>query len=140
MASSRMFEVSTPITFEAFMARALHDPQHGYYARRISGVGRGGDFTTAPMLSEAPARAISTWAAMAMKETGCRDLIEIGPGEGTLAAGVLRNLPWHLRWKTRLHLVETSVPLAARQRGLLGKRAHYHHRFKTLSTAAEGRQ
>ncbi len=134
-----MFEVSTPITFEAFMARALHDPQHGYYARRISGVGRGGDFTTAPMLSEAPARAISTWAAMAMKETGCRDLIEIGPGEGTLAAGVLRNLPWHLRWKTRLHLVETSVPLAARQREILGRRASYHTRIQDALDGCGGK-
>lgn len=112
------------------MARALHDPQHGYYARRISGVGRRGDFTTAPMLSEAPAAAIADWAAKALKETGCRDLIEIGPGEGELAAGVLRNLPWKLRWKTRLHLVETSVPLAARQRKLLGKRASYHTRIQ----------
>jgi len=115
-----------PIPFEQFMAQALHDPQHGYYARRISGVGRRGDFTTAPMLSEAPARAIAAWAARAMRESGSRNLIEIGPGEGTLAAGVLRHLPWHLRWRTRLHLVETSAPLAERQRKLLGKRATWH--------------
>lgn len=134
-----MFEISTPISFEKFMARALHDPQHGYYSRRISGVGRRGDFTTAPMLSEAPARAVATWAAMALKETGCRDLIEIGPGEGTLAAGVLRNLPWKMRWKTRLHLVETSVPLAARQRELLGRRASYHLRIQEALEACGGK-
>src|SRR6478609_2354584 len=100
------------VTFEQFMARALHDPEHGYYARRIHAVGRRGDFTTAPMLSDAPARAIAAWAVRAMRETGCRDLIEIGPGEGTLAAAVLKHLPWHVRWQTRLHLVETSTPLA----------------------------
>ncbi len=115
-----------PVSFEQFMARALHDPQHGYYARRITGIGRRGDFTTAPMLSEAPARAIAGWAAKALRETGCRNLIEIGPGEGTLAAAVVRNLPWHIRWKTRLHLVETSAPLTARQRELLGNRATWH--------------
>ena len=42
-----MFDIQTAIPFEQFMARALHDPQHGYYARRITGVGRRGDFTTA---------------------------------------------------------------------------------------------
>jgi SAM-dependent MidA family methyltransferase len=133
-----MFEVNTPVPFEQFMARALHDPEHGYYARRISGVGRHGDFTTAPMLSEAPARAIAAWAVKAMKETGCRDLIEIGPGEGRLAAGVLKNLPWHIRWKTRLHLVETSKPLAARQRELLGKRASHHTKIEDALSACGG--
>ena len=78
------------------------------------------------MLSETPAHAIAKWAARALRETRCRDLIEIGPGEGTLAAVVLKNLPLGLRWKTRLHLVETSRPLAARQRDLLGHRATWH--------------
>lgn len=127
-----------PVPFEQFMARALHDPQHGYYARRITGVGRRGDFTTAPMLSEAPARAIAVWAARALRETGCRNLIEIGPGEGTLAAAVLRNLPWHVRWKTRLHLVETSASLAARQRELLGNRATWHRGVGEALTACGG--
>ncbi len=45
------------ITVEKFMERALYDPEHGYYSRRITGVGRHGDFTTAPMLSGAPAKA-----------------------------------------------------------------------------------
>ena len=121
-----MFDIHTPISFEQFMARALHEPETGYYARRISGVGRNGDFTTAPMLSDSPAEAIATWAVRAMRESGCRNLIEIGPGEGKLAAGVLNNLPWSLRWKTRLYLVETSVPLAERQRKLLGNRATWH--------------
>lgn len=117
---------NSPITFEHFMHRALHDPERGYYSRKITGVGRRGDFTTAPMLSEAPAKAIAAWAAKAMREAGCRDLIEIGPGEGKLAAGVLRHLPWTLRWRTRLHLVETSVPLAEIQRRELGRRARWH--------------
>ena len=70
------------------MERALHDPNHGYYARKIRGIGRRGDFTTAPMLSGLPARAIANWALRAMRETDCRHLIEIGPGDGRLAAAV----------------------------------------------------
>jgi SAM-dependent MidA family methyltransferase len=126
------------ISFEQFMAQALHDPQHGYYARQITGVGRRGDFTTAPMLSAAPARAIAAWAVRAFRETGCRNLIEIGPGEGTLAAGVLRHLPWHVRLRTRLHLVETSAPLAEQQRKLLGKHATWHRSPQEALAACGG--
>ncbi len=133
-----MFDVHSPIPFEQFMARALHDPQHGYYARRITGVGRCGDFTTAPMLSDAPARAIAAWAAKALRETNCRNLIEVGPGEGRLAAGVLKHLPWHVRRKTQLHLVETSTPLAARQRELLGRRATWHRHLRDALAACGG--
>ncbi|MEY3895566.1 MAG: hypothetical protein RLZZ214_1085 [Verrucomicrobiota bacterium] len=134
-----MFDFQLPVPFEQFMTKALHDPLQGYYARRITGVGRRGDFTTAPMLSDAPARAIAAWAARALRETGCRNLIEIGPGEGTLAAGVLRHLPWHVRWRTRLHLVETSTPLAERQRELLGRRASWHRTPQDALAACGGK-
>ncbi len=127
-----------PITFEQFMDQALYDPAHGYYARKISAVGRHGDFTTAPMLSKAPARAIAAWATKALLGIGCRNLIEIGPGEGKLACEVLQNLPWHLRWKTRLHLVETSAPLIARQQKLLGNRATWHRRLQDALNACGG--
>jgi SAM-dependent MidA family methyltransferase len=118
--------MKTPIPFEAFMHRALYDPERGYYARRIRGLGKRGDFTTAPMLTEALGSAIADWAVRALRETGCRDLIEIGPGEGWLAADVWRKLPALTRWKSRLHLVETSPPLAAIQRETLGKHATWH--------------
>lgn len=129
----------TPVPFEVFMAWALHDPQHGYYARQISRVGRGGDFTTAPMVSPAPARALAAWAIQAARETGCWDLIEVGPGEGTLAADILKFLPWHLRWKFHLHLVETSAPLAARQKTLLGERATWYPQVGAALAACRGR-
>jgi SAM-dependent MidA family methyltransferase len=127
-----------PIPFEQFMANALHNPVHGYYTRRIKAVGPGGDFTTAPMLSQAPAQAIAAWAAKALRETRCRDLIEIGPGEGTLAASVCKHLPWNLRWRTRLHLIETSTPLAERQKKLLGKRATWHSSTQAALRSCHG--
>jgi SAM-dependent MidA family methyltransferase len=129
----------TPIPFEDFMRRALYDPERGYYARRITGVGRRGDFTTAPMLSQAPARAIAAWASRALRETDCRDLIEIGPGEGNLAAAVIKHLPWHVRWRTRLHLVETSAPLAELQKRLFGNRAVWHASPAAALAACDGR-
>jgi SAM-dependent MidA family methyltransferase len=129
----------SPISFEQFMASALHDPEHGYYAKRVLGIGQRGDFTTAPMLSEAPARAIAAWAERAMRETGCRDLIEVGPGEGTLSLAVRKFLPWQTRWRTRCHLVETSAPLVKRQQELLGKRATWHRHLSEALAACGGR-
>lgn len=127
------------VRFDAFMARALYDPEDGYYARQVSGIGRRGDFTTAPMLSAATGRAVAAWAARALRQSGCRDLIEIGPGQGTLAAAVLKYLPWSLRWRVRLHLVETSVPLQQRQRDLLGRRARWHATPAAALAACRGR-
>jgi len=116
------------VTFETFMRTALHDPKRGYYAHNIRSVGGGrADFTTVPMhCGDALARAIARWAARAMRETDCRNLIEIGPGEGRLMRDVLRHLPWLLRWQVRAHLVETSEILETRQRAVLGLRASWH--------------
>jgi SAM-dependent MidA family methyltransferase len=127
------------IRFDEFMARALHDPAEGYYARRIASIGRRGDFTTAPMLSEATARAVAAWATRALRATACRDLIELGPGQGSLAAAVLKHLPWPLRWRVRLHLVETSAPLQQHQRELLGRRARWHATPAAALAACRGR-
>lgn len=131
--------METAIRFEEFMHRALHDPDHGYYAKRINGIGRRSDFTTAPVISSMPARAIARWASAAMRESSCRDLIEIGPGNGALAAAVLKHLPWPTRWKTRLHLVETSKPLTRIQRETLGTKARWHRSPADALDACHGR-
>jgi SAM-dependent MidA family methyltransferase len=73
-----------------------------------------------------------------MRESSCRDLIEIGPGNGALAAAVLKHLPWSLRWKTRLHLVETSEPLTRIQRETLGTKARWHRSPAEALAACQG--
>jgi SAM-dependent MidA family methyltransferase len=131
---------SQPILrFDQFMNQALHDPEKGYYARRIAGVGRNGDFTTAPTLSNVMGRAIASWAAVAMKECGTFHLIEIGPGEGNLAAAVLEHLPFFTRLRTKLHLVETSRPLEQIQRKLLGNRTCWYRTPADALQACDGK-
>lgn len=127
-----------PIPFAAFMQRALHDPQRGYYARHIPTVGGRGDFTTAPMLSDHLARAIASWAAGALKQSGIRHLIEVGPGTGDLAAKVWKALPFLLRRKTKLHLVETSAPLTQHQQKQLGCIATWHTTIEDALKACNG--
>ncbi len=129
------------VTFEEFMREALHDPGRGYYARNIRAVGgERADFTTVPMrFGGTLAAAVAKWAADAMKKTGCRHLIELGPGEGSLMHAVIRALPWHLRWRTRCHLVETSHILQARQQARLGDRARWHRSPGEAMRACDGR-
>jgi SAM-dependent MidA family methyltransferase len=129
------------ITFEAFMQAALHDPKRGYYARNIRAVGGGrADFTTVPMhFGETLARAVAGWAVDAMRKSGCRDLIEIGPGEGRLMRDVLRHLPWTMRLRTRVHFVETSAILEDRQRATFGRRASWHRNPQEALRTCDGK-
>jgi SAM-dependent MidA family methyltransferase len=66
-------------------------------------------------------------------------LIELGPGEGVLAAAVMKQLPWWPRMRTRLHLVERSAPLREKQAALLGRRAVWHDSVESALEACGGK-
>jgi NADH dehydrogenase [ubiquinone] 1 alpha subcomplex assembly factor 7 len=108
-----------PISVADFMAEALGHPRLGYY-RRAQAVGAAGDFTTAPEISQMFGELIGAWLAerwLAMRAPSTVNLVELGPGRGTLMADALRatrGVPgFHAA--LRLHLVETSTPLRADQ-------------------------
>ncbi|MDC0131310.1 SAM-dependent methyltransferase [Alphaproteobacteria bacterium] len=112
-------KASGPISLETFMTRALTDPAHGYYIHRQP-FGRpstgGGDFTTAPEISQMFGELIGAWCAdlwhrMGQPERFC--LAELGPGRGTLMADVLRAasvLP-EFSAAVQVHFVEISPAL-----------------------------
>ena len=107
--------------FDRFMEAALFHPEKGYYTNRISSVGTRGDFTTTPQLSPLLAKAI----AKQFRESGFKNLVEIGPGTGQLAQSVWNELSFLQRRKTNLHLVEVSPPLQALQKKALPKASHH---------------
>eukprot|EP01037_Dinobryon_pediforme_P040369 gene40369-49451_t len=77
---------------EHFMALALGDPRHGYYMTRDP-FGAAGDFITAPEISQMFGELIGLWAAESWLQMGSParlQLIELGPGRGTLMADALR--------------------------------------------------
>ncbi|BBK34138.1 SAM-dependent MidA family methyltransferase [Stella humosa] len=126
-----------PITVAAFMATALQDPDGGYY-RGTDPLGRGGDFTTAPEISQMFGEMIGLWCADGWRADGAPDpfdLVELGPGRGTLMADALRAaaaLP-AFGQAMRLHLVESSPALRQRQAALLaGARPTWHDRADPL--------
>ncbi|MCK8786974.1 SAM-dependent methyltransferase [Roseomonas sp. NAR14] len=116
------------------MARAVA----AYYARRDP-FGAGGDFVTAPELSQAFGECLGLWAAVTWESMGRPDpvlLVEAGPGRGTLMADALRavaEVAAPFRRALRLHLVESSPALRATQRGRLGEAvAGWHDSTGTL--------
>jgi len=126
-----------PLPVSAFMAAALMDPEHGYYATRDP-LGADGDFTTAPEISQMFGELIGLWAAVAWQSMGRPDpvvIAELGPGRGTLMADFLRaaaTLP-PFRRALRPWLVEASPVLRGRQERILtGEEAHWAERFEDV--------
>eukprot|EP01031_Cornospumella_fuschlensis_P020213 gene20213-24780_t len=71
------------------MARALYDPQRGYYTRNIRTVGARGDFSTSATLSPLLGQAIAAWLTEESRlQPQVKHIIEIGPGDGSLHAAM----------------------------------------------------
>ncbi len=114
-----------PVGVDAFMRLALQDPEHGYY-RRSDAIGVGGDFVTAPEISQMFGELICMWIADCWQRAGRprpMQIVELGPGRGTLMSDVLRSARAVAGFREALRpaLVETNRTLAARQRELLGQ-------------------
>jgi len=118
-----------PISVAQYMTACLHDPDYGYYATRPR-IGGDGDFITAPMISQMFGELVGVWAAsawMLMGEPEQVRLVEMGPGDGTLMADILRAgraMPGFVD-ACDIWMVETSAPLKALQHKRLGDVAQW---------------
>ncbi|MFM8747750.1 MAG: class I SAM-dependent methyltransferase [Aestuariivirga sp.] len=126
-----------PLTIDRYMGLCLGHPRYGYYMTRDP-LGEKGDFLTAPEISQVFGELIGVWAAELWRMMGGPDpvsIIELGPGRGTLMADMLRTFKRAapgLAAAARVHLVETSPVLEARQRQLLGAAARWHARLEDV--------
>ena len=112
-----------PMGIDRFMATCLYDPADGYYAARPA-LGEGGDFITAPMVSQMFGELIGAWAVAIWRGLGrpARLLLtEMGPGDGGLISDVLRaaRLDADFLAAAEVWLIEVSAPLAAAQQARL---------------------
>ena len=109
-----------PISVADYMNRCLHDPQDGYYATRPA-LGEGGDFITAPLISQMFGELLGVWAVETwtrMGKPGAFRLVEMGPGDGTLMSDLLRTvrLAPDFVAAAEVWMIETSWPLRAIQK------------------------
>ena len=116
----RLIGETGPLTLSHYMALALGHPEHGYYMTRDP-LGRAGDFTTAPEVSQMFGELISLWLADRWIASGSPApfaLAELGPGRGTLMADALRAMRAvrGMAEAASIHFVETSPALRAAQR------------------------
>jgi SAM-dependent MidA family methyltransferase len=97
-----------------------------YYATRDP-LGRDGDFTTAPEISQMFGELVGAVLADCWRRAGSPTnvrYVELGPGRGTLARDALRVMR-SAGLDPQVHLVETSPTLRAAQSALLGTVTHH---------------
>ena len=113
-----------PIAVSQYMALCLTDPKHGYYMKRDP-LGTRGDFITAPEITQMFGELIGLWSMAVWKLMGepeSLNLVELGPGRGTMMLDILRTayaMPVFRR-ALQVHFVEVSPLLEERQRRAIG--------------------
>ncbi|MGJ4963018.1 class I SAM-dependent methyltransferase [Bradyrhizobium sp. HKCCYLRH3061] len=131
----RLIKASGPMPVWRYMELCLMHPEHGYYVSRDP-LGREGDFTTSPEVSQMFGELLGLWAASIWKATGSPQqfrLIELGPGRGTMmsdALRALRVLP-PLYQTISVHLVEVNPVLREKQKATLTglRNINWHESF-----------
>jgi len=109
---SERIRADGPLPFADYMETCLYDPELGYYRRPRSPFGTGGDFVTAPTLGELFARGLARGLMPAIEALGADwSLLELGPGDGALAAGLLAELEAAHRAPMSYRLLDTSPAL-----------------------------
>ena len=108
------------LSFERFMELALYAPGLGYYSAGSEKLGAGGDFVTAPEVSDLFSRCIARQCAAVLMRTG-GEILELGAGTGRMAAAVLTELAAQRVLPERYAILEVSADLAQRQRERLAR-------------------
>ncbi|MCY3982080.1 MAG: SAM-dependent methyltransferase [Alphaproteobacteria bacterium] len=126
---ARRIERDGPMPLAEFMALS----NAAYYAGRDP-FGRGGDFTTAPEVSQMFGEIVGLWCVDAWQRMGRPAdirLIELGPGRGVLMADALRAARLEPAFRPEVHLVEIS-PVLRHLQLAQGFKAVWHNRPETI--------
>ena len=115
---------SGPLSVSEFMTLCLLDPVDGYYPTRDP-LGAGGDFVTAPEISQMFGEALGLWVIQSWQDIGRPDrfnLVELGPGRGVMMSDILKvlRLDPACRSAAQVTLIEASAALQAVQAKTLG--------------------
>uniref|UniRef100_W8CB54 Protein arginine methyltransferase NDUFAF7 n=1 Tax=Ceratitis capitata TaxID=7213 RepID=W8CB54_CERCA len=104
-----------PITVAEYMREILTNPLSGYYMNRDV-FGREGDFITSPEICQIFGELVAVWVVSEWRKLGSPtpfQIVELGPGRGTLARDVLKVLAqFKLSKEFSIHMVEISPYLS----------------------------
>lgn len=109
------------LSIDEYLNLCLHDPQGGYYNSK-NVIGRNGDFITAPEISQIFGELIGLFLVAQWSYAGKSrylQIIEYGPGKGTLACDILRTIkqiPIMRKISISYHMIEKSPILYKKQR------------------------
>lgn len=120
-----MTKLNFPITIDQFMNYALYDEQTGYYMKKVPMGTKQADFVTAPELSPIFGEVLAFWILNKIFEhSGKVNILELGPGQGTLAADILSTIqkmsPTHYA-NIQYNLLEISPTLKQVQKDKLAE-------------------
>ncbi len=115
MIRERLREAGGWLSFETFMDLALYAPGLGYYSAGGTKIGAGGDFTTAPEISNLFSVCVAHQCAEVLGRTGGA-ILELGAGTGRMAAAVLETLASLGALPEYYAILEVSADLRDRQR------------------------
>jgi NADH dehydrogenase [ubiquinone] 1 alpha subcomplex assembly factor 7 len=124
----RLIANTGPISVAHYMAEA----NARYYSSRDP-LGAGGDFITAPEISQMFGELIGLWLTDMWLRAGRGTpvhYVELGPGRGTLARDALRAMRRY-GLEPVVHFVETSLPLKDLQLAM-APNARFHHDLSTV--------
>ena len=114
-----------PITLHDYIAQTSNHIVHGYYQQNAEKIGSGGDFVTSPEISQLFGEMIAVWLLSAWKSLGSPknvNLVELGPGKGTLMKDILRVISQFPEFRDAItvHMVELSDAQRKLQREAVG--------------------
>ncbi|KAF2644753.1 DUF185-domain-containing protein [Massarina eburnea CBS 473.64] len=117
-----------PISVAAYMRQCLTSDSGGYYTRQTTGhdqFGTKGDFITSPEISQIFGELVGIWLYtewIAQGKSGKVQIMEVGPGRGTLMSDVLRTISSFKPFAKSvgsIYMVEASEQLRKQQAQLL---------------------
>jgi SAM-dependent MidA family methyltransferase len=104
------------LPFDQFMELALYAPGLGYYSAGSAKIGRGGDFTTAPEMSDLFSQCVARQVAEVLDGMSGGSVLELGAGTGRMATSVLATLASLGSLPEQYAILEVSADLRERQR------------------------
>ena len=108
-----------PLPFDAWMESVLYEPGLGYYSAGQEKFGEAGDYVTAPGVSSAFGWTLAAQCAEGLTAADGDTILELGPGDGGLAADMLAELERLGQLPAQYWLLERSGELRARQKARL---------------------